>query len=146
MKNIFLKTYIAALMLVIILSAACKKENLSGMRQTSFNTTFDLQLSEKILVTSVDRKLKVELRSLNDNRCTDALPCEHAGNATTRVFLSDPDNHIDAETNLCIGMCDEENKSTDTASVTLDGKKYNLVLNKIFGSLDKKAEFQINTN
>lgn len=146
MKNLFPYIYTSTLIVLIFLSGACKKEDLNGIRQASLNTPFDLQLSEKVLLKTADRQLKVELRSLNDTRCGDVLPCEHTGNATARVLLSDTDHHAEAETNLCIGMCDEENKTSDTVMVNIDGQKYTIILNKIFGSTDKKAELQVNTN
>jgi hypothetical protein len=144
-KNIVPGIFATTIILFITGSGACKKESLSEIRQTSFNTSFDLQLSEKIQLTSPDRQLTVELRSLNDNRCVD-LPCEYGGNATARVFMSDPDHHVEAETNLCIGLCDSQTKSTDTVSVIMDKIKYTVILKKVFGSPEKKAGLQINKN
>ncbi|HEY0670527.1 MAG TPA: hypothetical protein VGD22_20250 [Sphingobacteriaceae bacterium] len=146
MKNLFPHIYIGTLIALIILCGACKKENLDGIKQASLNTPFDLQLSEKVLLKTADRQLKLELRSLNDTRCGDVLPCEHTGNATARVLLSDTDHHAEAETNLCIGRCDEETKTSDTVMVNIDGQKYTIILKRIFGSTDKKAELQVNTN
>ena len=83
----------------------------------------------------------VELRSLNDNRCYEGY-CEQPGNASIRVFLSDT-HKAEAETNLCIGTCDTQKKTTDSVSVILDKTKYTVIFNKAYGGQDKKAEFMV---
>lgn len=125
--------------------SGCKKEKLNGIRQTTFNTPFDLQLSEKVLLTSSERELMIELRGITDNRCAGS-PCEHAGNALVRVFIQDEDHQAEAETNLCIGVCEEQNKTSDTVSIPLDDVTYDLILKNVHGSPDKKAELLININ
>lgn len=143
----YLLTYICFFIfgLSLLQVAGCKKDRIEGIKQTSLNTSFKLQLSDKILVASPERQIMVELRSLNDSRCT-VMPCEQVGNAHVRVFLSDTGNHAEAETNLCLGDCDENNKTSDTASITIDDMKYLLILKNISGSSAKSAELQLNRN
>jgi hypothetical protein len=143
MKRLSSYTCFSIVSLILLQISGCKKDHIEGIKQTSFNTSFDLQLSDKILVTSPERQIMVELRSINDSRCTTS-PCETIGNAHIRVFLSDAGNHAEAETNLCIGDCDEDNKTSDTASIMIDGRKYRLILKNISGSSSKKAELQLN--
>lgn len=136
--------YISAVIfsMCLLQMSGCKKEDTDGIKQTSFNTAFDLQLAGKIIVHSADRQIMVELRSLNDTRCSTS-PCEQTGDAHVRVFLSDTHNKANAETNLCLGNCDESNKTSDTASIALNGVNYKLVLKNISGTSVKKAELKL---
>jgi hypothetical protein len=112
-----------------------------ALKQASFNSVFNLQLAEKILLKTEGSQLLVELRSLNDDRCSSGS-CEHEGSATARIFISDTD-HAQAETNLCIGMCDTQRKNMDSVDVTLNGIKYTMILNKVYGSEKPTAQFVI---
>lgn len=137
MMNQLSKLKITAFLAVILAFVACQKEKVDGVVRSSFNSVFQLGVSEKALVSSNSEQLSIEAKYINDTRCG---TCTDPGKVVVRVVVSNLRDAV-AETTLNIGSWNGEARPTDTVTINLKEQSYKLTLQNV--SAERKAEFSI---
>lgn len=102
----------------------------SSAKTSKFNTPFEINLSEKVLLPKDKKELTVSLEKINDSRCPVNVQCMTAGNATAEIKLINSQGS-EVTTKLVLGRSENEFKTSDTASVTLGEASYSVILSEI---------------
>jgi hypothetical protein len=131
------KIRITALVAVILALGACQKEKQDTVVRSSFDSAFQLAVSQTALVSSNSEQLSIEAKYINDMRCS---TCSDPGNVLVRVVVSNLKDAV-SETTLNIGNFNGEVHQIDTVTVDLKGHAYKLILRNV--SAERKAEFMV---
>src|SRR5690242_8030699 len=97
--NLLSKLKIITMVAVILAVGACQKEKLEGVLRSSFDSVFQLSVSEKAVVSSGSDQVLIEAKYINDTRCS---TCTDPGSVLVRVVLSNLKDAV-SEMTLNIG-------------------------------------------
>jgi hypothetical protein len=123
-STFFLPAVLAGLCLSVL---SCEKESVHIDKENNFNVPFKSSLNEQVMLRNEDAKVLVQVKNISDNRCSTHLSCTDAGEATVRIEISNT-NNAKAESLLHIGANHDEMSSSDSVTVNLDGRLYNIYL------------------
>jgi len=118
-----------------LLISSCEKDSIE------FDSPFEMKENESIVLQGNNNGLKITLQSVNDSRCPVNALCISAGNARVKLRMSD---NSGAETfaELCLGFCDDLNRTEDSKIIRLNNISYTVVLKEVspFPELGKKQD------
>jgi hypothetical protein len=123
-SNFFLPAVVGYLCLAVM---SCNKESLHIDKENSFDVPFKSSLNEQVMLKNEESRILVQVKNISDNRCPTHLSCANAGEATVRIEISNI-NNAKAESLLHIGAINDEMKQSDSVTVNLDGRLYNIYL------------------
>lgn len=96
--------------ILILLSCtylSCKKEDISKLRQTTFDAPFEVTLNEKVAVKKDDYALTAVIKNISEYGCEGKNPpCDEQDKAVVRIELSD-NRKFHAESLLCLGCAED---------------------------------------
>lgn len=123
-SKVFLPAVVGYLCLAVM---SCDKESVHIDKEISFNEPFKSSLNEQVMLKNEQSKILVQVKNISDNRCPTHLTCANPGEATVRIEISNI-NNAKAESLLHIGAVNAEMKNSDSVTVNLDGRLYNIYL------------------
>ena len=123
-SKVFLPAVVGYLCLAVM---SCDKESVHIDKEISFNEPFKSSLNEQVMLKNEQSKILVQVKNISDNRCPTHLTCTNPGEATVRIEISNI-NNAKAESLLHIGAVNDEMKNSDSVTVNLDGRLYNIYL------------------
>lgn len=121
-----------------LLISSCEKDSIE------FDTPFELDENESIVLQGNNNGLKITLQSVNDSRCPVNALCISAGNARVKLKMSD-NSGAESLAELCIGFCDTGNNAEDSTIIRLNNTSYTIVLKEVspFPELGKKQKKKV---
>ncbi|MBC8053244.1 MAG: hypothetical protein H7Y13_09275 [Sphingobacteriaceae bacterium] len=109
---------------------SCEKESVKIDKENSFNVQFKSTIDESVVLKNDQENILIQVKNINDKRCSGHLDCSDPGVATVRFKLSNRKN-AEAESLLFLGAIEGQHKLKDSVNVRLDNSWYTVTLHKV---------------